>query len=167
MSRRHSTRFGNRVSKARGDLKNLVRFQLGTTEYAFEVVNVEEVVHPVDVTPLPHMATSVAGVFDHRGHVTPIVALRPRLGLPDVPPNRHHKWILMRTEHGLVGFVVDRVLDVVGTADALDAPPPVGPNAEGRAIRGVVHIDNDLVFVLDEGRLASVVASLELPESLA
>jgi len=164
---RHAARFARRASKARGEHKNLVRFHLGETLYAFDVSNVEEVVQPAPVTELPHMAASVSGVFDHRGRVTPIVDLRPRLGLPaGESANRHAKWILMRTELGLVGFAVDRVLDVVGTSDVLDAPPPVGPAASERALKGVVHFESDLVFVLDEGRLASVVASMELPEEL-
>ncbi len=164
--KRQPAKYGRRAEKARGELKNLVRFRLGDTYYAFDVSNVEEVVQPASVTELPQMASSVSGVFDHRGRVTPIVELRPRLGMAGTDAGRHSKWILMRTEHGLVGFAVDRVLDVVYTSDALDAPPPVGPNANERAIRGVVHIDNELVFVLDEARLASVVASLDLPEEL-
>lgn len=166
MTRRHAARFGGRATKARGDAKNLVRFHLGDTFYAFDVSNVEEVVHPAPITELPHMASSVAGVFDHRGRVTPIVDLRPRLGLPHSEHGRHAKWILMRTDQGLVGFVVDRVLDVIPTSDVFDPAPPVGPNPAERAIRGVVHIDNDLVFVLDENKLATVVATMELPEEL-
>ncbi|NUP09314.1 MAG: purine-binding chemotaxis protein CheW [Polyangiaceae bacterium] len=165
--KRQAARFGRRASKARGELKNLVRFRLGETYYAFDVANVEEVVQPASVTELPQMASSVSGVFDHRGRVTPIVDLRPRLGLSGTEPSRQTKWILMRTEFGLVGFAVDRVLDVIGTSDVLDAPPPVGPNAHERAIRGVVHIESELVFVLDEGRLASVVASMTLPDELS
>lgn len=164
--KRQSARANRRGSMARGELKNLLRFRLGDTHYAFDVANVEEVVQPAPMTELPHMAASVSGVFDHRGRVTPIVDLRPRLGLGARAAERHSKWILMRTEHGLVGFSVDRVLDVIGTSDVLDAPPPVGPNANERAIRGVVHIDDDLVFVLDEARLASIVASMHLPDQL-
>lgn len=164
-NQRHAARFGRRV--ARGELRNLVRFQLGETSYAFEVQNVEEVVQPAPVTILPYMAPGVSGVFDHRGRVTPIVDLRPRFGLVTATEqDRHAKWILIRTDFGLVGFVVDRIVDVVGTNDAFGAPPNVGANAAERAIRGVVHIDGELVFVLDEVRLASIVSSMELPDDI-
>lgn len=153
------------TAKWRGELKNLVRFQVGDTVYAFDVANVEEVVHRAPVTVLPHMGDAVTGVFDHRGRVTPIVDLRPRFGLAP-HETKQAKWILMRTDQGLVGFGVDRVLDVVGTSEALDAPPAVGPGGGDRAIRGVVNISGNLVFVLDEGRLARVVGELDLPEQL-
>jgi len=62
----------------------------------------------------------------------------------------------------LVGFVVDRVLDVVGTAEHLSPPPEVGPGADVRALRGVTTIQERLVFLLDESRLAALVRGLEL-----
>jgi len=157
---------GNRPARTRGELKNLVRFRVGETCYAFEVANVEEVVHPGTITALPHMAASVSGVFDHRGRVTPIVDLRARLGLEALATNRHAKWILMRTEVGLVGFSVDRVLDVVGTPDALLPPPHVGPEAHDQVIRGVAHLLDELIFVLDETKLAGIVANLQLPDAV-
>ncbi len=154
-----------RAQKPRGELKNLVRFLVADTTYSLDVVTVEEVVHPSPITPLPHMAPSVVGVFDHRGRVTPVVDLRFRFNLPPVTV-RGSKWILTRTKHGLVGFVVDRVLDVVGMPTSLAPTPSVGGGAGGRFIRGVSHLDGVLVFACDEDLLASVVADLDLPDEL-
>jgi purine-binding chemotaxis protein CheW len=155
---------GKRAAKLRGELKNLVRFQVGETCYAFDVATVDEVVHPGRVTPLPHMGEAVSGVTDHRGRVVPIVSLRVRFGLPDAPPGRLTKWILMRASSGLVGFVVDRVLDVASTDGSLASAPQVGGTEAERAIRGVVSVEGGLVFILDEDKLASVLAGLQLPE---
>lgn len=154
-----------RAAKLRGELKNLVRFQVGVTCYAFDVATVDEVVHPAEITPLPHMGAAVAGVCDHRGRVVPVVSLRERFGLPSVAPGRLTKWILVRTSQGLVGFVVDRVLDVASTDGALSTPPQVGGPEADRALRGVVSVAGVLVFVLDEDKLASVLSGLELPVS--
>ena len=163
MTKRSERAAARRSARGRGDDKSLVRFVVGDTQYAFEVSNVEEVVQASEATSLPRMGDAVTGVFDHRGRVTPIVALRPRFGLPIDDSRRGSKWILMRTQSGLVAFVVDRVLDVVGPDEPAGPPPEVGPGADDRAIRGVVPIDGTLVFVLDENRLARAVASLELP----
>ncbi|HTJ85214.1 MAG TPA: chemotaxis protein CheW [Polyangiaceae bacterium] len=152
---------GKRAAKLRGELKNLVRFEVGTTCYAFDVASVDEVIHPVRITPLPRMGVAVSGVADHRGRVIPIVALRPRFGMPDREPTRLTKWILVRSAHGLVAFVVDRVLDVASTEGNLTAAPSVGGAEHERALRGVVSIDGQLVFVLDEDRLANVLSGLE------
>jgi purine-binding chemotaxis protein CheW len=152
-----------RVGRVRGELKNLVRFVVAETTYSFDVQIVEEVVHPQLLTPLPHMAHGVVGVFDHRGRVTPVVDLRTRFGL-EATSQRSTKWVLTRTQHGLVGFVVDRVLDVVGTSGASSQAPSVGASDATRAVRGVTNVGGQLVFACDENQLASIVADLELPE---
>lgn len=163
MSARSRQSRGRRSAGVRGDLNTFVLFEVGETCYGIDVSNVEEVTHPGHVTALPAMGASVAGVTDHRGRVTPIVELRPRFGLAGSGDPRHTKWILVRSAHGLVGFVVDRVLDVVSTTAAMGAAPHVGGMEDNRAIRGIVNIDGGLVFVLDENRLASVVGLMDLP----
>jgi purine-binding chemotaxis protein CheW len=154
-----------RGQRVRGELKNLVRFVVADTTYSFDVHTIEEVVHPQALTPLPHMGHGIVGVFDHRGRVTPVVDLRIRFGLV-ATDQRSLKWVLTRTQFGLVGFVVDRVLDVVGTAGALAQAPSVGGGQATRGVRGVTNLEGQLVFACDENILAAVVANLELPERL-
>src|SRR5512139_3227727 len=148
----------------RSEARNLVRFLVGETCYAFDVSAVEEVANPAGVTALPGMAGAVAGVTDHRGRVIPVVDLRARFGLP-MGSTRQTKWVLMRSSYGLVGFVVDRVIDVVAAHGALGAPPQIGPSEAVRGITGVANIDGTLVFVLDEDTAANVIATLSLPDA--
>ena len=153
-----------RLSKARAKSRaaSLVRFYVGETCYAFEVSAVEEVTNPGTLTELAEMGESVAGVTDHRGRVIPVVDLRPRFGLPGRTTGPGRKWILMRSSFGLVGFVVDRVRDVVASPDSVESAPQVGGKEKVRGVRGVLSYEDQLVFVLDEDRLASVVESLDV-----
>jgi purine-binding chemotaxis protein CheW len=148
----------------RSEVRNLVRFLVGDTCYAFDVGAVEEVANPSAVTSLPGMAGAVAGVTDHRGRVIPVVDLRARFGQP-LTSTRQTKWVLMRSSYGLVGFVVDRVIDVVAAHGPLGAPPPIGPSETMRGITGVANFDGLLVFVLDEDTAANVIATLSLPDA--
>jgi purine-binding chemotaxis protein CheW len=157
-----------RSSQERGEAtKSFVRFVVAETLYAFEVERVREIVHKGTLTVLPGMPEAVAGVADHRGDVVPIVDLRLRFGLREAPPvatkpgSAHavkapEKWILMNASIGLVGFVVDRVIDVVGTSQVPDEPPQVGGTID-RGIKGVIASEEGLLFILDVDRLASVV----------
>jgi len=149
-----------RSSQERGEAtKSFVRFAVGETLYGFEVERVREIVHKGIVTVLPSMPVSVTGVADHRGEVVPIVDLRLRFGMSaerTEAERRGEKWILMNSPTGLVGFVVDRVIDVVGTSQVPDPPPQVGGNLD-RGITGVIGSDEGLLFILDVDRLSSVV----------
>jgi purine-binding chemotaxis protein CheW len=153
-----------RSSQERGAAtKSYVRFVVGETNYAFEVEHVREIVHPGPVTLLPSLPDSVAGVADHRGEVVPIVDLRIRFGMQSIratAETRPEKWILMTSSVGVVGFVVDRVIDVVGTNEAPDHAPQIGGSVD-RGIKGVIPSDEGLLFILDVERLAIVVKDAE------
>ncbi len=147
--------------------KSFVRFVVADTLYAFEVERVREIVHKGGVTVLPSMPEAVAGVADHRGEVVPVVDLRARFGMRSLfesgatekeiaASKASEKWILMNASIGLVGFVVDRVIDVVGTSQHPDPPPQVGGTVD-RGIKGVIASEDGLLFILDVDRLASVV----------
>jgi purine-binding chemotaxis protein CheW len=140
--------------------RTLVRFYVGDTCYAFDVGAVEEVANPAALTTLPDMGAAVAGVTDHRGRVIPVVDLRAKYGVRETL-GRHTKWVLMRSAYGLVGFVVDRVLDVVSASGTMSPPPRLGA-VGSRAIVGVVNVDGLLVFILDEDAEASVIANVDL-----
>lgn len=163
MSRRHG-----RTSRERGDANlSLVRFLIGETQYAFEVAMVREVVNRAEVTVLPHLPFAVEGVADHRGTVVPIIDLRMHFGTQGVPSKsvrRPEKWILVDSPFGLVGFLVDRVLDVLGTDQSLAPAPSVGGPAQKRGIRGVINVKEGLLFVLDPTSLSSIVGDLELDD---
>lgn len=152
-----------RTSQQRGEAKkSFVRFVVGETLYAFEVEHVREILHRGPVTLLAHMPDEVAGVTDHRGDVIPIVDLRVKFGMQALPARgerRPEKWILVNSPAGTVGFVVDRVIDVVGTNESLGPPPLVGGNVD-RGIMGVASVDGGLLFVLDVERLTHVVKDL-------
>lgn len=49
--------------------------RMGTERYALEARRIVEVVPMVEFRPLPHAAPYVAGVFDYRGAVVPVIDL--------------------------------------------------------------------------------------------
>ena len=139
------------VSKQRPDFqKNLVGFVVGDVTYAVNIGLVREIVNPVPLTELPHALPVVAGVMDHRGEVVPIVDLRVRFGLPPLQAPRRAKWLLVEAEGRSIGLVVDRVIDVFGTAGVEVLPAPqLGSGDQERGIIGVTKYEDSLVFVLD------------------
>lgn len=58
----------------------LVTFRAADNNYAIDVANIVEVVPRVDLRQLPHAPDFVAGLFDYRGTVVPVIDLSIRLG---------------------------------------------------------------------------------------
>jgi purine-binding chemotaxis protein CheW len=165
--------------------KHFVGFTVGDVVYAVRIELVREIVNPLDVVELPRAPQAVRGVADYRGVVVPVVDLRERFGLPNVPPTRRNKWIVVDVgredtppnEAGAVGppsatsggafcaLVVDAVTEVFGTGGAEVRPaPPLGGGDALRGIAGVTSHDEHLVFVLDV-RAFSAIAAAAMNES--
>lgn len=143
--------------------KNLVGFMVGDVSYAVRIELVREIVNPLMVVELPHAPPSVRGVADYRENVVPVVDLRERFGLEELPRTRRNKWIVVDvsrianpqhaargTNGRFVALVVDLVTEVFGTGKQEIKPaPPLGAGEHVRGIDGVTTHGDKLVFVLD------------------
>lgn len=104
-------------------------FTLDAETFAVDVRRVREVVVFDAVTPVPLAPPHVVGVANLRGEVVPLVDARPRLGLPPRPAGRVLRALVLGTDGGPVGLVID---DVVGL-DAFDEVTPLADGARGRS----------------------------------
>ncbi len=89
-------------------------FQVGSEEYAIDIMRVEEILPPRIVTPIPRAPSLMQGVLHLRGAILPVVDLRARLlggaGGPESPRSRLLVCYLGRRR---VAVRVDRVTEVV------------------------------------------------------
>lgn len=131
--------------------KSLVGFIVGDGAYAVPINYVREIINPVPLTELPRAPATVAGVVDHRDEVVVVLSLRAHLGIEEqpVPRSTREKWILLRTEEGSIGLIVDQVTEVFGTAGEQLKPAPRVRGAETRGFMGVFTRSGVLTFVLD------------------
>lgn len=147
----------------RDRMKNLVGFLVGQVRYAVDILKVREIINPLEVVELPQSPVSVLGVADHRGEVVPIVDLRTRFGLPDTPPTRRTKWIIVTVEGRSVGLVVDAVTDVFGEgADALREVPKLSSGDRARGISAVYAREDGLTFVVDVAAIAEPTRAIDV-----
>jgi purine-binding chemotaxis protein CheW len=139
--------------------KNLVGFVVGEVRYAVAISAVREIVNPLACVDLPGASHDVVGVADYREEVVPVVDMRKRFGLVDVPMTRRTKWIVLDagSNDRLVAIVVDAVTGVFRSDEAALRPAPaVGSGPSVRGIAGVTTYGGALVFVLDVARIADI-----------
>jgi len=153
--------------------KDLVGFLVGEVMYAVRIEVVREIVNPLPVVDLPRAPKAVKGVADYRGEVVPVIDLRERFGLPQVPRSRKTKWIVLDVAGRgapsppsgarYAALVVDSVTEVFGLAGGeLRPAPPLGAGDDMRGIEGVTTLGSRLVFVLDARAFGAVTrAALE------
>jgi purine-binding chemotaxis protein CheW len=144
-----------------------VLFTVSNHKFALPLDCVERVVRAVEVTPLPDMPETVAGVINVHGRLVPVVDMRRRLqpspylqALPAAPgrslPERSlpelelsDQLIIARSGDDMVAIVANSV-EGVATYNSNDIviseAPPGGNVADGR-LHGLLATGDDIILV--------------------
>lgn len=134
--------------------------RLGVARYAIPMADVAEVVHVPVVTRVPGMPSWLAGVVNWRGHVLPLLDLRPLLSEPLNPLPSSARVVVLTRDGVEAGLVVELVTGLLTPTE--EAPLPAPSTASSDAV-------NLVVGVVDAGgpvSLLDAVAVLELRRSL-
>jgi purine-binding chemotaxis protein CheW len=124
----------------------LVLFSLGGEDYALPIGSVQEIIRYLEPRSVSSDSPWVRGVISLRGKIVPICDLAARLGKACEHEPAKAKIVILDTEQGTVGIVVDEVDEVrIVGPDAVDAAPGAGSDA----IAGIVKLDDRLVVLLD------------------
>ncbi|MDX2194573.1 MAG: chemotaxis protein CheW [Gemmatimonadales bacterium] len=136
------------------DTTALVTVQLGGGEYAFPMERVREILRAEPPTPLPDAPPAVLGVVTVRGEVLPVIDTARALGAGahDGRLRDDQRIVVADVGGTALGFVVDRVHEVLAVAAAAITPPPAVAGA-GAAVAGLVQ--------LDEGRRVVLVVAVD------
>jgi purine-binding chemotaxis protein CheW len=129
-------------------------FQLGREEFAVRVTQVREIMGIQEMTAVPQTPDYVKGVFNLRGRVIPIIALRRKLGMPEAEytPRTCIIVVDMPGESGVVpvGVVVDGVSEVVNVqTDDLEPPPDFGRGRAAAYLLGIAKLRGKVKMLLD------------------
>ncbi|HSR67179.1 MAG TPA: chemotaxis protein CheW [Acidobacteriota bacterium] len=140
---------GNHSSNASPGGKFLTFF-LSDEEYGLEILKVHEIIGVVPITPVPRTPEHVRGVINLRGKVIPVVDLRRKFGLPAQDDGRQTCIIVIESQRGKTGVVVDRVSEVVEIeANQIDQAPSFGSDIATDYILGVGRPDGEVKLLLD------------------
>ena len=100
----------------------------------------------------------------------PVVDLRLRFNLPQIEKDNNTRIIVVELEEKTVGFLVDRVKEVIRIETAIiDPPPELVTNVQTRYITGVAKLEDRLLILLDLDRVLTTVEQelLTLEEAVA
>ncbi len=119
--------------------------------YALPAAAVREIVWLPALTPLAELPGHIAGVFDLRGRVVPVLDLGVRLGTDPRPPAAGDQVVVLVREPGCIGLLVDDPQDVVSLEDDAFEPAERYQIPGGRIwfVRGALKLDGELVMRLD------------------
>lgn len=138
------------VTNGGGKVTQIVSFRLANEEYGVDIMRVQEIILPGQITKMPEVPDFICGLINLRGHVIPIVDLRKRFELPAAEQTEHTRIIVVNLGNKTIGMVVDAVSEVLRiNEDQIDPPPSSVAGIDHAYITGLVKMDEKLLILLN------------------
>lgn len=141
--------------QAHREVLQFVGFRVGEEEFGVDILRVQEIIRAQQLTRVPNSPECMEGVMNLRGKIIPVIALRKRFGLEEVPPDKHTRIVVIEIQETVLGLIVDAVSEVLRLpADTVDPPPRLGL-IDREYVSGVGKLGDRLLILLDADRLMS------------
>ncbi len=135
------------------DIVQLIGFYIGDEEYAIPILNIQEIIKPIEFTRVPSVPEYVLGVFNMRGTVMPLIDLAALFNLGHCEMSPHTRYIILRSEGstsivGEAGFVIDKLTEAIKMPRSKIDPPPQTLNSRNGMIEGIGKRDDSILTIL-------------------
>ena len=137
------------------DVTEVLFFSIGETIYGIEIKYINEIIGIEQITVVPKIPEHIKGVINIRGKVVPVISVRKRFGMDEIPYDDRTCIIVLEFEDGnQVGIIVDRVQEVivVKQGDISKTPDSKSVNAN-RYIKSIINMESGIRLLLDCDKL--------------
>jgi purine-binding chemotaxis protein CheW len=152
----------SKTSEAQAE-RQVVVFRLAEGHYALDIQSVQEIVRMQEISIIPEADPCVVGVTNLRDRTVPVLDLRRRCGAPETPQTPDTRIVVVGSERGLVGLMVDAVSEVLRLSGGqVDAPSDIVREERNAYVTGVARLKDRLICLLD----LSMLVTTRLPEAV-
>ncbi len=140
----------NFLSNENGNsMLELATFFVGDALCGIDILNIQEINKNIEVTHVPQAPEFVMGVMNLRGRIVTVIDLGKKLGLSPIESNKDNRNIIVDTQDEQVGFLVDKISDVLlAESDKIEAAPANIGGVQGKFFQGVFKTPKSLIGVL-------------------
>jgi purine-binding chemotaxis protein CheW len=140
----------------------IVTFQVGFQEFAFDILQIERILRYEPPARLPQAPEYLEGVVQYGGGAVPVVDLRKRFEL-DAPIRDETRLMIVDLGEHRVGVLVDEVREVLRVdSRTISAPGPVVSGLAAAYIAGLVTRPARTIIILNARKLLSSTERLAL-----
>ncbi len=146
----------NASNQSNEAIYQLVSFVIESEEFGVDILKVQEIIRTVEITRVPKSPDFVEGVINLRGKIVPVIDLRKRFGIVRKERDNETRIIVVELVDKVVGFLVDKVKEVIRVEKSIIEPPPeLTTNISTNYITGVAKLEDRLLILLDLDRVLS------------
>lgn len=138
-----------RVQKI-SEKNEICTFMVGDAVCGIDLLKISEINKNFEITSVPQSKEHIKGIINLRGKIVSILDLGKKLGLKDTQIDEKSRNIIVNSKNEDIGFVVERICDVVSAQQSLiEAPPSNLGKISGIHFTGVLKTENRLIGILD------------------
>lgn len=137
--------------------RKLVIFKLGEENYGLDIEIVKGIEKLLPIVRIPNSVPYIQGIINLRGSIIPVLSLRKRFSLPEVPDTESTELLIISVGETQLAVKVDEVDSIydLAAADIFETPAIVR-GADTSYMKEVVLMkDKRLIIVLEAGELLS------------
>ena len=139
---------------------SFVTFKISNESYAIDIMEVNEIVKLLEITPIPNAPDFVDGIITLRGEIIPIVDLNKRFNFAPreytEEDELYRAIVIIRVQDMTIGILIDQVNRVIPIdSSQIQAPPQMIAGIGAEYISGVVKQKDNLFVILDIQKLFS------------
>ncbi|MEN0648999.1 chemotaxis protein CheW [Caldifermentibacillus hisashii] len=139
----------------------LVEFYLGKELFGIPVKNVNEIIMPTQVTPVPRSKPYIEGITDIRGEVLPVIDLAMFLSIPVQENSEQDRFIVTGINEQRAIFHVSGVEQILSVTK-IEKPNDL--SNRNQFVSGVIRNQEQIVLLLDFEKMFSEIIALNEPE---
>ena len=135
-------------------LLQYIVIKMGDEQYGIDIRYVDNIVRMQNITRVPKVQEYLKGVINLRGEVIPVVSLRLKMGLPADEYTKNTRIIILKTEAGNLGIIVDEVREVVTLGEeSIERMTHEPKDSKASFINGIGKNGGDLISLLDRNAI--------------
>ncbi|BCD59903.1 MULTISPECIES: chemotaxis protein CheW [unclassified Nitratiruptor] len=141
--------------------ERVIAFMLNDELIGINIKNVTKITKKLDISPVPKTPEYIVGVMNLRGNIVPVVNLKKMLNLPNSDIIDQEYILIIDTEIGNIGLLIDKVVGAITIENEEILPAPINSiGIDAKYVIGVIIIDQEkeqskrnLLILLDTDKL--------------
>ncbi|MBO5278120.1 MAG: purine-binding chemotaxis protein CheW [Lachnospiraceae bacterium] len=137
--------------------RKLVVFKLGEENYGVDIEIVQGIEKLLPIVRIPNSVPYIQGIINLRGIIIPVLNLRNRFSLPEVPDTDTTEFLITTVGDTMIALKVDAVDSIydLASAQTFDTPAIVRSQETAYMKEVVLMKDKRLIIVLEANELLS------------
>jgi purine-binding chemotaxis protein CheW len=91
----------------------LCLFQIDNEQFAVDILQVQEIIKPAEITRIPATPKFLLGVINLRGIIIPIIEIKSFIGMDLTQENEEGEYLVVKDGNLILGITVVKVLNMV------------------------------------------------------